>query len=104
MLFNARDFWLYESFDGHPVRLVKAQLGARGSCAKAREEACEEAGGRCDEGCVTTHASELTARRDRCHADLATERRGRPSRDRGLLAAARTATPARGGAAPVGKP
>ena len=31
MLFNATRMWLYESHDGHPVRLVKAQLGERGS-------------------------------------------------------------------------
>ena len=36
MLFNARHFWLYESHDGHPLRLVKAALDARGSLARLR--------------------------------------------------------------------
>ena len=36
MLFNARDFWLYETFDGLPLRLIKAALGARGSLALLR--------------------------------------------------------------------
>jgi hypothetical protein len=35
-LFNARAFWLYESFRNHPAALIKGEWGARGSAALLR--------------------------------------------------------------------
>jgi len=36
MLFNAKEFWLYESHNGNPLRLIKNELGAPGSLMLVR--------------------------------------------------------------------